>query len=138
MFDTGWVLPQQLTPLLMRRALSSSQMAPAGTLPHTHTNTFVCVCMCAHTFCTPQSFGPSASLAQQSLVVSARCLSSLEAAPSSLLLPPPSLAPSVPPSPHLWQLLIHVTALQMSQLTSWENSRGGEDRRRLERRERGG
>lgn len=99
MFDTGWVLPQQLTPLLMRRALSSSQMAPAGTLPHTHTNTFVCVCMCAHTFCTPQSFGPSASLAQQSLVVSAPCLSSLEAAPSSLLLPPPSLAPSVPPSP---------------------------------------
>lgn len=145
MFDTGWVLPQQLTPLLMRRALSSSQMAPAGTLPHTHTNTFVCVCLCAHTFCTPQSSGPPASLAQQSLVVSAPCPSSLEAAPSSLLLPPPSLARSLPPSIppptpsfHLWQLLIHVTALQMSQLTSWENSRGGEDRRRLERRERGG
>lgn len=58
---------------------------------------------------------------------------------------PPSLARSLPPSIppptpsfHLWQLLIHVTALQMSQLTSWENSRGGEDRRRLERRERGG
>ena len=39
MFDTAWVLPQQLTSLLMRRALSSSQMAPPGTLPHTHTHT---------------------------------------------------------------------------------------------------
>ena len=41
MFDTAWVLPQQLTSLLMRRALSSSQMAPPGTLPHTHTHTHV-------------------------------------------------------------------------------------------------
>lgn len=48
MFNTAWVLPQQLTSLLMRRALSSCQMAPPGTLPHlslshthnpTHTHT---------------------------------------------------------------------------------------------------
>lgn len=42
MFDTARVLPQQLTSLLMRRALSSSQMALPGTLPcantHTHTH----------------------------------------------------------------------------------------------------
>lgn len=140
MFDTGWVLPQQLTPLLMRRALSSSQMAPAGTLPHTHTNTFVCVCVRTH-------FARHSHLVLPPLSPNSRWLSALLAPPPLrqplplYFSPHPSwLPPSVPPptpSLHLWQLLIHVTALQMSQLTSWENSRGGEDRRRLERRERG-
>lgn len=45
----------------------------------------------------------------------------------------PSYPSSLPPS-RLWQLLIHVAALQMSQLTSWENSGGGKERRGFERK----
>lgn len=55
---------------------------------------------------------------------------SLRQPPSLSLLPcivTPSLPILFPPSSRLWQLLIHVAALQMSQLTSWESSGMGEE-----------
>lgn len=121
----------------MRRALSSSQMAAPGTLPcmhthtrarantvkHSHVDTHICTRMHMHTHnpvspcCTPNSCwlpAPPHPSLQQPLPrhFSPACVTLL-------------LSILFPPSSRLWQLLIHVAALQMSQLTSWENSRGG-------------
>lgn len=125
MFNTARAPPQQLTSLLMRGALSSSQMAPPGTLPCEHTLTHTPAWV-VRTLASPAT----RPHAEQPLVVRARrCPSPGQRAALSLL--PCIVTPSppfvLPPIPlhHPWQLLIHVAALQMSQLTSWESS-GGE------------
>lgn len=123
MFDKAWVLPQQLTSLLMRRVLWCSQMVPPGTLPRAHTHACTCSRNTVSPCCTSNSCWLSAPLAPPS-----RQPLPLQFSPALSVYCSPSVAASL----WLWQLLIHVTALQMSQLTSWENSRGGENRRREE------
>lgn len=125
MFDTAWVPPQQLTSLLMRRALSSSQMAAPGTLP--------CVCTRAHR--QTLTYAHTHTQSCLPLLYTSQLLVASPPHPSLQQPLPRHFSPCIvtlllsilfPPSSRLWQLLIHVAALQMSQLTSWENSRGGE------------
>lgn len=135
----------------MRRALSSSQMAPPGKLPCTHAHMHMCthtVHSHIHTLTRRHAYIHIYAHAHTYNPVSPCCtpnccwLSALLTSPLGTPLPlhfSPALSsmalhPSPLPSLHRWQLLIHVAALQMSQLTSWENSRGGEERRRFERR----
>lgn len=123
MFDTGWVLPQQLTPLLMRRALSSRQMAPAGTLPHTHTHKHVCVCVCAHilhatVIWSSRLSRPTVAGCQRSLPILPWGSPFLSTSPPTL---PRFLPPSLPPLPPS----ISGSCLSMSQHCRCHNSPAG-------------
>lgn len=125
----------------MRRALSSSQMALPGTLPCSHTRTcanmqYIHRYTITHRHAHIHTYARAHTRNHISPCRTPNCCwLSVPLTPLASLLHCFlwfSILPLFPPSPHLWQLLIHVAALQMSQLTSWENSREekrGEDLR---------
>ncbi len=149
MFDTAWVLPQQLTSLLMRRALSSSQMALPGTLPSTHTHTHTHTRNDAHMHIYSTSRALRHAHTRTHNPVSPCCTPNccwLSAPLTPPLPPPPSslhplhclsvaLHPSLPPS---LAPSISGSCLSMSQHCRCHNSPAGktlgDERRRCKRR----